>query len=49
MIDAGILARHGLHELDRLRRLRPDSPIIHELKLLTRDQAALVHPGWSTN
>jgi len=42
MIDAGILARHGLQELDRLRRLQPDSAIIHELKLLTRDQAALV-------
>ena len=42
MIDAGILARHGLHELDRLRRLKPDSPVIQELKLLTRDQAALI-------
>jgi transposase len=42
MIDAGILARHGMHELDRLRRLTPDSPVIQELKLLTRDQAALV-------
>lgn len=42
MIDAGILARHGLRELDRLRRLQPDSPVIQELKLLTRDQAALV-------
>lgn len=41
-IDAMILARHGLHEIDRLRRLEPDSPVIQELKLLTRDQAALI-------
>jgi transposase len=42
MIDAAILARHGLHEVDRLRPLKPDSPIIQELKLLTRDQGALI-------
>lgn len=42
MIDAQILARHGLHELDQLRQLKLDSPIIQELRLLTRDQAALV-------
>lgn len=41
-IDAMILARHGLHELDRLRRLEPDSPIVQELKLLTRDQISLI-------
>ena len=41
-IDAMILARHGLHEIDRLRRLEPDNPIVQELKLLTRDQLALI-------
>lgn len=42
MIDAAILARHGLHELPRLRRLKADSPIIQELKVLTRDQVGLI-------
>ncbi|MGE5485047.1 MAG: IS110 family transposase [Ignavibacteriales bacterium] len=42
-IDAMILARHGLHEIDRLRRLEPDNPIVQELKLLTRDQSTLIH------
>jgi len=42
MIDATILARHGRNELAQLRRLEPDSPIIQELKLLTRDQVALI-------
>lgn len=41
-IDAAILARHGLQELDQLRRLEPDSPLIQELKALTRDQVALI-------
>ncbi|MDP2857329.1 MAG: IS110 family transposase [Bacillota bacterium] len=41
-IDAFILARHGLHEIDRLRRLEPDSAVVKELKILTRDQASLI-------
>jgi transposase len=41
-IDATILARYGLHELDRLRKLEPDSPIVQELKTLTRDQSGLI-------
>ncbi|HSV55912.1 MAG TPA: IS110 family transposase [Magnetospirillaceae bacterium] len=41
-IDAAILARHGLRELDQLRPLEPDSPIIQELKMLTRDQVGLI-------
>ena len=42
MIDAGILARHGRNELAILRRLQADSPIVQELKLLSRDQVALI-------
>jgi Transposase/Transposase IS116/IS110/IS902 family len=44
-IDAYLLARKGrsdLGELRELRRLAPDSPLVQELKLLTRDQDALV-------
>jgi len=41
-IDALILARYGLHEIDRLRKLEPDNPVIQELKQLTRDQASLI-------
>lgn len=41
-IDAYLLARHGRNELDELRELKPDSPIIEELKILTRDQVALI-------
>ncbi len=42
-IDAYLLAKLGRAELVDLRQLRPDSPIIAELKELTRDQDALVH------
>jgi transposase len=44
-IGAYLLARKGrseLGELGELRRLSPDSPLVQELKLLTRDQDALV-------
>jgi len=41
-IDAAILARHGRNELPHLRRLEQDNPIIQGLKLLTRDQVALI-------
>jgi transposase len=42
-LDAYVLAKLGRAELMDLRPLQPDSPIIHELKDLTRDQDALVH------
>jgi len=42
-IDAYLLAKLGRAELADLRQLHPDSPIIAELKELTRDQDALVH------
>jgi transposase len=42
-IDAYLLAKLGRAELADLRKLQPDSPIIAELKELTRDQDALVH------
>lgn len=42
-IDAYLLAKLGRSELVDLRRLKPDSPKIAELKALTRDQDALVH------
>jgi transposase len=42
-IDAYLLAKLGRAELTDLRQLQPDSPIIAELKELTRDQDALVH------
>src|SRR5262249_42051382 len=41
-IDAYLLARKGRSDLGELRRLSPDSPLVQELKLLTRDQDALV-------
>jgi transposase len=42
-IDAYLLAKTGRADLADLHRLTPDSEIIAELKLLTRDQDALVH------
>ena len=42
LIDAYLLAKHGRSEFADLRRLEPDSPQIAELKVLTRDQDALV-------
>ena len=42
-IDAYLLAKLGRAELADLRQLSPDSPIIAELKDLTRDQDALIH------
>jgi len=41
-IDAYILARTGRSDLADLRRLEPDSPIVQELKALTRDQDTLI-------
>jgi transposase len=41
-IDAYLLAKHGRSELADLRRLEPDSPLIAELKALTRDQDGLI-------
>jgi transposase len=41
-IDAYLLAKHGRAELADLRRLEPDSPLIAELKTLTRDQDGLI-------
>lgn len=41
-IDAYLLARTGRSDLADLRRLEPDSPIIQELKSLTRDQDTLI-------
>ena len=41
-IDAQLLARKGRSDLEDLPRLAPDSPIIEELKLLTRDQDGLI-------
>lgn len=42
-IDAYLLAKTGRADLADLHRLTPDSEKIVELKLLTRDQDALVH------
>jgi transposase len=42
LIDAYLLAKHGRSELADLRRLEPDSPLIAELKVLTRDQESLI-------
>lgn len=42
LIDAYLLAKHGRSELVDLRRLEPDSPIVQELKALTRDQDSLI-------
>src|SRR5215210_3709431 len=41
-IDAYLLAKTGRSDLADLRRLRPDSPLIQELKALTRDQDGLI-------
>src|SRR5438876_6729993 len=41
-IDAYLLAKHGRAELADLRRLEADSPIVQELKALTRDQDSLI-------
>src|SRR5206468_6229424 len=41
-IDAYLLAKTGRSDLADLRRLRPDSPLIQELKALTRDQDSLI-------
>ncbi len=41
-IDAYLLAKHGRSEIVDLRRLEPDSPLIAELKTLTRDQDSLI-------
>jgi transposase len=41
-IDAYLLAKHGRAELADLRQLKPDSPIVTELKGLTRDQESLI-------
>ncbi len=41
-IDAYLLARTGRSDLADLRRLAPDSPVIEELKALTRDREGLV-------
>jgi transposase len=41
-IDAYLLAKTGRSDLADLRRLRPDSALVQELKLLTRDQDALI-------
>ena len=41
-IDAYLLAKHGRSEWADLRRLEPDSPVVQELKALTRDQDSLI-------
>jgi transposase len=41
-IDAYLLARTGRSDFADLRRLRPDSALIRELKTLTRDQESLI-------
>jgi transposase len=41
-IDAYLLARTGRSDLADLRRLAPDSPLVQELKALTRDQDGLI-------
>ena len=41
-IDAHLLAKIGRLDLAELRRLEPDSAVVHELKTLTRDQDALI-------
>jgi len=41
-IDAYLLAKHGRAEFADLRRLEPDSPLVAELKALTRDQDGLI-------
>jgi Transposase/Transposase IS116/IS110/IS902 family len=41
-VDAYLLAKTGRSELADLRQLRPDDPLVAELKLLTRDQDGLI-------
>jgi transposase len=41
-LDAYLLAKHGRSEFADLRRLEPESPVIAELKALTRDQDSLI-------
>ncbi|MDQ6644088.1 MAG: IS110 family transposase [Chloroflexota bacterium] len=41
-IDAYLLAKTGRSDLPDLRKLTPDSPLVQELKVLTRDQDSLV-------
>ena len=41
-IDAHLLAKIGRLDLAELRRLESDSPTVQELKMLTRDQDALI-------
>lgn len=41
-IDAYLLAKTGRSDLSDLRRLTPDSPLVQELKALTRDQDGLI-------
>jgi transposase len=41
-IDASLLAKHGRSEFAGLWRLEPDSPLVAELKTLTRDQDSLI-------
>jgi transposase len=41
-IDAYLLAKTGRSDLADLRRLTPDSPLVQELKALTRDQDTLI-------
>jgi transposase len=42
LIDAYLLAKLGRSDLADLRKLQPDSPLIQELKGLTRDQEQLI-------
>ena len=42
-IDACLLARTGRSDFADLRQLKPDSPIVLELKILTRNQDVLIH------
>ncbi len=42
LIDAYLLTKTGRSDLADLRRLQPDSPLIQELKTLTRDQEQLI-------
>jgi transposase len=41
-VDAYLLAKTGRADLADLRPLKPDTPVIAELKLLTRDQDSLI-------
>jgi transposase len=41
-IDAYVLAKTGRADLADLRKLQPDTPVVAELKLLTRDQDGLI-------